>query len=123
MGYRNGERDELTLTVVEPWQRQSGQYYLLFQDRKGQQYEWWQAYPHRLFEHTGSTFRLYAGDQLVVKFTVRALLQNQHFSIQHVFIKQIQQLAPRVDLTPTEQHEFQRLQTELADGKSLYETF
>lgn len=29
MGYRNGERDELTLTVVEPWQRQSGEYYLL----------------------------------------------------------------------------------------------
>ncbi|MFD1318567.1 hypothetical protein [Loigolactobacillus zhaoyuanensis] len=123
MGYRNGERDELTLTVVEPWQRQSGEYYLLLRDRKGQLYEWQQAYPRRLFEHTGSTFRLYAGDQFVVKFTVRVLLQNQHYSIQHVFIKKIRQLAARSDLTVAELHEFKRLQMELAEGKSLYETY
>ncbi len=123
MGYRNGARDELTLIVVEPWQRQSGEYYLLFRDRKGQQYEWQQTHPRRLFEHTASSFRLYAGDQLVIKFTVRALLQNQRYSIQHVFIKQIRQLAPRIDLSFEQQQEFKRFKAELADGKSLYEAY
>lgn len=123
MGYRNGERDELTLTVVEPWQRQSGEYYLLLQDRKGQQYEWQQSYPRRLFEHIGSAFRLCTGDQLVVKFTVRVLLQNQHYSIQHVFIKQIRHLVARPDLPPEKQRELKRLEAELAEGKSLYETY